>query len=90
MELSCTVQHVLPPGEDTPWFDVNGLPLWWQVPLGVLHDLLAAGQKPWRLTVFLYYQCHQDFLPNVNGFCRGSILEYHRENSWLKACELHR
>lgn len=51
MELSCTVQHVLPPGEDTPWFDVNGLPLWWQVPLGVLHDLLAAGQKPWRLTV---------------------------------------
>ncbi len=48
----CGLQHVLPPGEDTPWFEAEGLPLWWQVPLGVLYDLLTDGEtRPWRLTV---------------------------------------
>lgn len=46
------MQHVLPPGKDTPWFDSNGIPLRWQTPLGVLYDLMTAkDEKPWALTV---------------------------------------
>ncbi|CAL9127767.1 unnamed protein product [Musa acuminata var. zebrina] len=42
----------LPPGEDTVWFDYNGLPLKWYVPIGVLFDLLSAEpERPWNLTV---------------------------------------
>ncbi|KAJ8461584.1 hypothetical protein OPV22_034510 [Ensete ventricosum] len=42
----------LPPGEDTVWFDYNGLPLKWYVPIGVLFDLLCAEpERPWNLTV---------------------------------------
>lgn len=50
----CDLQHVLPPGEETPWFEVNSLPLRWHVPLGVLYDLLTDGtEKPWHLVVSL-------------------------------------
>ena len=46
------VQHVLPPGEEEPWFEANNLPLRWQVPIGVLYDLLTDGEdRPWSLTV---------------------------------------
>ena len=46
------VQHVLPPGEEEPWFEANALPLRWQVPIGVLYDLLTDGEdRPWSLTV---------------------------------------
>lgn len=46
------LQHVLPPGEDTPWFEANGVPLRWTVPVGVLYDVFTDGQeKPWTLTV---------------------------------------
>ncbi|WOL13406.1 autophagy-related protein [Canna indica] len=42
----------LPPGEDTVWFDYNGLPLKWYVPVGVLFDLLCAEpERPWNITV---------------------------------------
>ncbi|KAK9819830.1 hypothetical protein WJX72_002878 [[Myrmecia] bisecta] len=45
-------QHLLPPGEDTPWFDFQGLPLKWQLPIGVLHDLVAQDpERPWSVTV---------------------------------------
>ncbi|GMH44273.1 hypothetical protein BSKO_12207 [Bryopsis sp. KO-2023] len=35
----------------TPYFEYNGLPLPWQVPLGSLYDLLADDQSPWRLII---------------------------------------
>ncbi|KAH7669364.1 autophagy-related protein 5 [Dioscorea alata] len=42
----------LPPGVDTVWFDYKGLPLKWNIPTGVLFDLLCAEpERPWNLTV---------------------------------------
>ncbi|KAK1297569.1 Autophagy protein 5 [Acorus calamus] len=43
---------MLPPGVDTVWFDYNGLPLKWNIPTGVLFDLLCVEpERPWNLTV---------------------------------------
>lgn len=42
----------LPPGEDTVWFEYEGLPLKWYIPTGVLFDILCAEpERPWNLTV---------------------------------------
>lgn len=50
-------RHVLPPGDDTPWFvaEVGGPPLRWHLPIGVLADAagVAPGDGPWRLTLHL-------------------------------------
>ncbi|XP_038906815.1 autophagy protein 5 isoform X4 [Benincasa hispida] len=41
----------LPPGVDTIWFEYKGLPLKWNIPTGVLFDLLCAEpERPWNLT----------------------------------------
>ncbi|KAF7831163.1 autophagy protein 5 [Senna tora] len=42
----------LPPGVDTIWFEYKGLPLKWNIPTGVLFDLLCVEpQRPWNLIV---------------------------------------
>ncbi|KAG0502170.1 hypothetical protein HPP92_002242 [Vanilla planifolia] len=44
--------ETLPPGVDSVWFDYKGLPLKWNIPTGVLFDLLCAEpERPWNLTV---------------------------------------
>jgi hypothetical protein len=51
-QLKHLFQHLLPPGDDTPWFEYNGQALQWQHPAGVLYDLHAQGHnRPWSLTV---------------------------------------
>lgn len=45
-------QEALPPGVESPlWFAHDGLALRTDLSVGVLFDLLASGQRPWRLTV---------------------------------------
>ncbi|KAI5067092.1 hypothetical protein GOP47_0017620 [Adiantum capillus-veneris] len=45
-------QSALPIGQDTGWFEYEGLPLKWHVPIGVLFDLLCFEPKrPWNLMV---------------------------------------
>ena len=58
----------LAPGRDAsaPWFDHDGLPLRWNLPIGILHDLCAPGgdsQIPWRLTV--HYRPFDDSVDSV-------------------------
>ena len=52
-------RDLLPPGEDTTWFSCDGVPLKWQIPVGVLYDLVVAGREmPWML------QVHHRFFPS--------------------------
>ncbi|KAH7430345.1 hypothetical protein KP509_09G094700 [Ceratopteris richardii] len=45
-------QSALPIGQDTGWFEYEGLPLKWHVPTGVLYDLLCfEPARPWNLMV---------------------------------------
>ena len=58
----------LAPGRDAsaPWFDHDGLPLRWNLPIGILHDLCAPGgdsQIPWTLTV--HYRPFDDSVDSV-------------------------
>lgn len=55
-------QHLLPPGEDTPWFEYEGQPLQWQHPAGVLYDLhTQSRERPWHLVIH-YRACPTDQL----------------------------
>lgn len=45
-------RSALPIGQDTGWFEYEGLPLKWHIPIGVLFDLLCfEPTQPWNLTV---------------------------------------
>ncbi|KAK9918214.1 hypothetical protein WJX75_002319 [Coccomyxa subellipsoidea] len=59
-------QDVLPPGTDSPWFEYKRIPLPWQVPVGVLYDLLASDhEQPWPLTV--HFRAFPDVLLRWDG-----------------------
>ena len=58
----------LAPGRDAsaPWFDHEGLPLRWNLPVGILRDLCApAASAPWRLTV--HYRAFDDATDSVEN-----------------------
>lgn len=73
-------QHLLPPGEDSPWLEFNGRPLQWHIPAGVLHDLLCPkADKPWSLTVH-YRACPVDeVLPWTSDLWRSSFINSLKE-----------
>lgn len=58
----------LAPGRDAsaPWFDHEGLPLRWNLPVGILRDLCAPDARaPWRLTV--HYRAFDDATDSVEN-----------------------
>lgn len=41
------------------WFESNGIPLKYQIPCGILHDITSLNQYPWKITVrFTVSCCH--------------------------------
>ena len=73
----------LPPGRGaSPWFDHESLPLRWNLPAGVLHDLTVSRRRaeedrlPWRLTVH--------YRPNVDAESSSSAT---RDDDGLYRCE---
>ncbi|KAK9838653.1 hypothetical protein WJX74_000686 [Apatococcus lobatus] len=63
-QLLSSFEHVLPPGENTPWFEYRRLPLKWQLPIGVLYDLLAnEDEQPWQLTIHYRHYPSENLLP---------------------------
>lgn len=73
-------QHLLPPGDDTPWLEFKGRPLPWQIPAGVLHDLLCThSDRPWALTVH-YRACPTDVvLPCTQDMWRSNFINSVKE-----------
>ena len=72
----------LPPGRGaSPWFDHESLPLRWNLPAGVLHDLTVSRRRaeedrlPWRLTVH--------YRPNVDDASSSAT----RDDDGLYRCE---
>lgn len=65
-------RHVLPPevkdAVNTPWFEDDGLPLRWQLPAGVLFDLLHKGEPGigWHVTIH-FRDFPSDTLPVWEG-----------------------
>ena len=75
-------QHVLRPGNHTPWFDYNSLPLKWDVPAGVLYDLLVPDhdELPWNLSLH-FSAFPATTLPAYSGAdaLRGALLNSLKE-----------
>mgnify|MGYP001797277489 CR=1 FL=1 len=68
-QLKHYFEHVLPPGEDQPWFELRGLPLKWDICVGVLYDLLASEETPWTITVHF-----RDFPAGIVPFLCSTLL----------------
>eukprot|EP01026_Neomeris_dumetosa_P045428 TRINITY_DN3847_c0_g1_i9.p1 TRINITY_DN3847_c0_g1~~TRINITY_DN3847_c0_g1_i9.p1 ORF type:complete len:286 (-),score=29.02 TRINITY_DN3847_c0_g1_i9:186-1043(-) len=60
-------EQLLPMGSkpDKVWFEFNGLKLRWDMPMGVLHDLLPEAPQPWPLTI--HYRDFPEDLKLWNG-----------------------
>lgn len=73
----------LPPGSDTIWFDYQGLPLKWNIPTGVLFDLLCAEpERPWNLTVHF-----RSYPAGVLSLCEDEAVKWNFINA-LKEVKL--
>lgn len=89
-------EHVLPslPGQSekkklTPWFDYQGLPLKWNLPLGVLYDLTVDDHSlPWSLTV--HYSSFPDSLMSWENKYSEDIIMKHYFNSLKEAAYICR
>mmetsp|Transcript_19458 Transcript_19458/g.58800 ORF Transcript_19458/g.58800 Transcript_19458/m.58800 type:complete len:278 (-) Transcript_19458:227-1060(-) len=79
-------QHLLPPGEETPWLECQGRAVQWHIPAGVLYDLLCTdSQRPWSLTVH-YRACPADVvLPWTIAVWRSTFINSLKEAAVILA-----
>mmetsp|Transcript_19314 Transcript_19314/g.46350 ORF Transcript_19314/g.46350 Transcript_19314/m.46350 type:complete len:291 (+) Transcript_19314:42-914(+) len=77
-----------PMGGGEPWYEHDGQPLRWHVPLGVLFDLHAGleaeAELPWRLTVHFQGFPATTLLSTANAAAEGWVLNALKESCFLR------
>eukprot|EP00966_Prymnesium_polylepis_P180661 4184315-Prymnesium_polylepis.1 len=76
-----------PMGGGEVWYDHDGVPLRWQLPVGVLFDLVAGEQQraelPWRLTVHFQSFPSDRLMSSAGSAAEAQLLQALKESCYL-------
>ena len=80
-----------PPMGGELWYEVNGVPLRWQIPIGVLFDLLqgeevkvSGGDLPWKITVHFQSFPADQLLHATKSEAETVLLNALKESCYLR------
>lgn len=76
-----------PLGGDEPWYECKTVPLRWQIPIGVLFDLLVGEQDgselPWQLTIHFHGFSSATLMSSAGSAAESLVLNSLKESCYL-------